>query len=186
MEILGDDPSASKELSINFNTELQTRWKKWMQNGVSEEDKKALLEKYPTKRDFYTHAPKVNLEIGSLMSDIATKRGKHFEETRNSVGSAISALGGPLTMILDDPEDSINAEELTKYLRDVGKLLTDVYHQQTIARKSFITPVMNKSIKPTLNATKADEWLFGQKFYDQVKEAKTVEKACATLKIQDK
>lgn len=33
---------------------------------------------------------------------------------------------------------------------------------------------------------KADEWLYGQKFAEQIKEAKTVEKACEGLKAQDK
>lgn len=48
-----------------------------------------------------------------------------------------------------------------------------------MTRKAFITPLLNKAIKPTVEAAKPDEkWLYGQSFAEQVKEAKAVEKAC--------
>lgn len=73
----------------------------------------------------------------------------------------ISALATAVSMILEDPEGGIDQEILTKYLCDVGKLLT-VFHQQSVARKLFITPLLNKSVKFTVEAT--DEWLYGNKF----------------------
>ncbi|CAL1672796.1 unnamed protein product [Lasius platythorax] len=91
------------------------------------------------------------------MSEIAIKRDQHFLETQNYVGSAISALAAAISLILEDPEDGINQESLTEFLCDAGKLLTDVFHQQFIARKSFITPLINKEVKPTIEATNPDE-----------------------------
>jgi len=64
-------------------------------------------------------------------------------------------------------------------------MLTEVFHQQSLARKAFITPLLNKSLKPTLNTTVSDEWLYSEKFRDLVKEAKTIEKAVTGIKRQD-
>ncbi|RLU26743.1 hypothetical protein DMN91_000540 [Ooceraea biroi] len=157
-----------------------------MQGGFPDEHKKVILQKYSKKQDLYTEAPKVNLEIVPLMSEVAVKRDQHFLETQNCVGSALSALAAAISMILDDPEDGIDQEILTKYLCDAGKLLTDVFYQQSVARKSFITPLLNKTVKPTVEAIKADEWLYGQKFAEQIKEVQTIGKACATLKTPEK
>lgn len=76
--------------------------------------------------------------------------------------------------------------KLLEYLCDTGKLLSDVFHQQSKTKKSFITPTMKKSVKPLVDALPSDEWLYGQKLADQIKEAKTIESACKNLKAQDK
>lgn len=118
LEILGD-PSETKEIAVKFNPELKRRWEKWMQEGFPEENKKVILQKYPRKQDLYTEASKINLEIAPIMSEIAIKRDQHFLESQNCVGSAISALAAAMSMILEDPEDGIDQEVLTKYLFDV-------------------------------------------------------------------
>ena len=89
-------------------------------------------------------------------------------------------------MLLNDSEEGIDQMKLIEFLCDTGKLLSDVFHQQSTARKSFITPIMKKSVKPLVDSMKSDEWLYGQKFAEQIKEAKTIEKACDELKAQDK
>lgn len=175
-----------KKLLLNFIQSLNADGKKWMQEGFPEENKKVILQKYPKKQHLYTEALKINLEIASIMSEVAIKRDQHFLESQNCVGSAISALAAAMSMILEDPEDGIDQEVLTKYLCDVGKLLTDVFHQQSVARKSFITPLLNEAVKPTIEAIKSDEWLYGKKFAEQVKEVQAIGKACATLKAPDK
>ncbi|KYN31155.1 hypothetical protein ALC56_14542 [Trachymyrmex septentrionalis] len=88
---------------------------------------------------------------------------QHFVETQNCIGSSISALAAAIFILLDVPEEDIN------YFCDVGQLLMDVYHQQSLTRKAFITPLMNKAIKPTLEAAKADQ-----------------EKACTNIKAPEK
>ncbi|XP_011702391.1 PREDICTED: uncharacterized protein LOC105458622, partial [Wasmannia auropunctata] len=92
-------------------------------------------------------------------------------------GAAITALGAAISMILENPEDGLDQEKFSDHLSHVGQLLTDIFHQQSVARKSFITPLLNKSLKPTLDTTISDEWLYSEKFRELVKEAKTIEKA---------
>lgn len=186
LDILGEDPSSTKEIAVEFHPELKVRWEKWLREGFPEEDKKTILGKYPRKGELFVEAPKVNLEIVSVLTDIAKKRDGHFVDTQNAVGSALSALGAAISMILNEPEDEIDSETLITYLCDAGKLMTDIFHEHSVARKSFITPLLSKSVKPTVDATKPDEWLYGTKFAEQVKEAKTIEKACANIKAPDK
>lgn len=186
LEMLGEHPDTKKELPIKIDQELRVRWQKWMQEGYPEDDKKNILKIYPRKDELYTEAPKINTEIVPVMTEIASKRDEHFAQTQNCIGSAISALGAAVSMMLEDPEDGIDQEALMKYLCDTGKLLTDVFHQQSQARRAFITPLMNKSVKPTVDTTKADEWLYGKKFAELVKEAKDVEKACSSIKPTSK
>lgn len=184
-DLLGDDPNNTKEISINFLPELKVRWEKWVKEGLPSESKKTIVEKYPRKGDIYVEAPKINLEVIPILSEIAKKRDGHFVDTQNTVGSAISSLGAAISLIMTNPEE-VDLGTLTEYLCDAGMLLTDTFYQHSIARRSFITPLLNKSLKPTVEATKPDEWLYGSKFADQVKEAKTIEKACSTIKASEK
>jgi len=88
--------------------------------------------------------------------------------------------------MLDEPEDDIDQEKFSDHLCHVGTLLAEIFHQHSLARKSFITPLLNKSLKPTLNTTISDEWLYSEKFRDVVKEAKIIEKAVVGLKQPEK
>ncbi|CAD6227235.1 GSCOCG00006046001-RA-CDS, partial [Cotesia congregata] len=186
LKILGDDSNSSKQLKIDFQPELVTTWTKWTQEGLPEKTKESILELYPRKGVLFTEAPKVNLEVVSVLSEIAVKKDKHFLETQNTVGSALSALGAAISMVLNRESDEIDQEKFLEYLSHTGQLLTDVFFQQSVARKSFITPLLYKTIKPAIDASKTDEWLYGKNFTEQVKEAKTIEKTIAGIKAADK
>jgi len=131
-------------------------------------------------------APKVNVEILPVLSDTAKKRDAHFADTQNSLGSALSALGAAISLIINGADDEVDQENLTTYLCDAGKLMCDAFHKHSIARRSFITPLLNKSIKPVVDATIPDEFLYSLKFADLVKEAKMIEKACSNIKPSEK
>lgn len=135
-----------------------------MTEGLSEETRKTLFKKYPRKVELYADPPKVNLEIAVALTEISKKRDQHFVETQQCFGSAIIALGGAVSLLLQDSEEGVDQMKLIEYLCESGKLLSDVFHQQSTIRKSFITPVMRKSVKPLIDLIKSDEWLYGQKF----------------------
>lgn len=182
--LLGEDPNAPKS-TLRLHPEVKSRWENWKKNGIPEKTKKEILDKYPRKGEMFLEAPKVNLAVP--MTPIATKRDEHFIETQNCVGSAIGALGAAISMMLDAaPGEEIDQEIFSEYLSHTGQLLTDIFHQLSIARKSFITPLMDKVYKSTLDKAVADEWLYGEKFSDQVKDAKVLEKTSASIKASDK
>ncbi|CAD6225623.1 GSCOCG00011845001-RA-CDS [Cotesia congregata] len=147
-----------------------------------DKNKKEILQSYNRKGEFYTEAPKINLEVVPLLSEIAKKRDQHFLETQNCVGTAISALGAAVSLLLDLPKEGLDEDLFTTYISHAGQILTDVFFQQTEARKSFITPQLNKNIKPVVDSMISNEWLYGDKLKESVKDAKEIEKACADIK----
>lgn len=121
-KILGEDQEAAKFIEINVHPGLKERWQRWIKEGLPKENKKIILETYPRKGELYTEAPQVNLEILPALTEISVKRDKHFVETQNCVGSAISALAAAVSMLLEEPEEGIDQEKFMKYLCDTGQL----------------------------------------------------------------
>ncbi|XP_070157948.1 uncharacterized protein [Polyergus mexicanus] len=54
--------------------------------------------------------------------------------------------------------------------------------KKSVARKSCVTPQLNKNIKPTVDAMISDEWLYSNNLKEKVKDAEEIEKACAEIK----
>lgn len=182
LKVLGMDPNDCKFKKVIYHPELKNTWLKWKNEGLPEKNKKEILESYNRKSDLYTEAPQLNLEIVPLLSEIAKKRDQHFVDTQNCVGTALAALGAAVSMLLDPPEEGLDEETFTDYISHAGQILTDVFHQQSIARKSFITPQLNKNIKPVVETMFSNEWLYGDNLKDKVKDVKEIEKACANIK----
>lgn len=157
-----------------------------MKVGINEDPLNKMLEKYPREGSFRTEALKVNPELSPALSEIAVKRDKHFSLTQKCAGSALISLGSAISMILDESDEGTDRLDLIERLGDTGRLLADIFHQNTVRRKSFITPLMNKTMKPILEATVADEWLYGKSLSDQVKEAQQIAKACEKIKAPEK
>lgn len=183
--MMGEElPSTSSATKIDET--IQKQWTQWMTKGLTEETRKDLLKKYPRQGNFRTEAPKINLEIVSHLTEIAKKRDQHFTDTQNCVGASLTSLGAAISLLIENPEEGVDYTQLTKYLWDSGKMLSDIFHQHSVARKSFITPNLDKDIKSTLESTESDEWLYGAKLNDQVKDAKNIKKASASLKPSEK
>ncbi|CAG5100742.1 Protein of unknown function [Cotesia congregata] len=182
LKILGFDAKDSTFKDVKHHPELKETWLEWKKKGLPEKNKKEILQSYNRKGEFYTEAPKINLEVVPLLSEIAKKRDQHFLETQNCVGTAISALGAAVSLLLDLPKEGLDEDLFTTYISHAGQILTDVFFQQTEARKSFITPQLNKNIKPVVDSMISNEWLYGDKLKESVKDAKEIEKACADIK----
>ncbi|XP_067205914.1 uncharacterized protein [Linepithema humile] len=182
LKVLGMDPKDSKFKQVKYHPELKNTWLKWKNEGLPEKNKKEILESYNRKGDLYMEAPQLNLEIIPLLTEVAKKRDQHFTDTQNCVGTAIAALGAAVSMLLDPPEEGLDEDIFTDYISHAGQILTDVFHQQSIARKSFITPQLNKSIKPVVDTMFSDDWLYGDNLKEKVKDVKEIEQACASIK----
>lgn len=154
----------------------------WKNKGLPDKNKKEILELYNRKSEFFTEAPKINLEILPLLSDISKKRDEHFCETQNCVGTALSAIGAAVSMIIDTSGNDLDEDLLTDYITHAGQILTDVFFQNSVARKSFITPQLSKSVKPIADSILSDNWLYGENLKEKVKDVKEIEKTCAEIK----
>jgi len=96
--------------------------------------------------------------------------------------TALTALGAAVSMILDPPAEGVDEQVLTDFLSHAGQILTGVFYQQSVARKSFITPQLSKEVKLTVEAINSDEWLYGNDLKEKVKDEKAIGKVCANIK----
>lgn len=80
-----------------------------------------------------------------------------------------------VSMILDQSKDGLDYTQFVSYLCDTGKILVDIFYQQSMIKKSFIISLLSKSVKFTVKASKPDKkWLYDKKFMEQMREAKIV------------
>lgn len=98
-----------------------------MKQGLPEKNKLEIMELYNRKGDLYTQAPKMNLEIVPLLTEVAKKRDQHFLETQNCVGTALAALGAAVSMLIDPPEEGLDEDIFTDYLSHAGQILIEVF-----------------------------------------------------------
>lgn len=100
------------------------------------------------------------------------------------MGTGIAALGMGIHNILSDSENLPLAykEVLLPCLSDAGRLLTNLFHDLSMARRSFIYPYMNKNTKELLEKCPPSNFLFGPDLSEKVKLAKTLQNASRDLK----
>ena len=96
-------------------------------------------------------------------------------------GSALVSLGSALAMLVNEEEEEIDTNNLLKYVWDASKLMMDVHHRISEARRQYILPKLEDSKKPIVEDTVPDKFLFGDKLPDQLRAASEVEKAGKNL-----
>lgn len=181
MHILGEDPSSNEQKENKFHSDLVTRWKYWISSGITEPVKDDLLKKYPRKGDCLLEPPQLNPEIKTPMNDVSKKRDDHFQDLQRLAGSALSSLGLAISDLLGEEEfDPFKQLEL---LSDAGKLLTEIFHSISVARRAFITPGYTKVVREILDsASDNPAFLFSDKLNEKVTEAKNFEKLGRDMK----
>lgn len=147
LQVLGEDPSENKLNELSLHPSIASRWKSFIASGQPTEVTEELLKKYPRTGNCNLEAPKLNGEIEASINDAALIRDKKFVHEQNLVGSALAALGTGISMIVRDEKVPIVRAKLLECLSDAGKLLADLHHSESKARKAFILPGVSKQIK---------------------------------------
>lgn len=82
----------------------------------------------------------------------------------------LALLGSSIVEIINnkkmDEKFSHIQINLIKKLSETVRLLTDLQRNETLTQRSLILTTISNAQKETLNVTKADEWLFGEKLGD--------------------
>ncbi|XP_043281687.1 uncharacterized protein [Venturia canescens] len=179
LQVLGEDPSASNALNFDLHSSIASRWKFWVSKGMSKEEKKKLLDKYPRKEGFL--APELNRVMVSVMSESSVRRDSYATRYQETVGSALMALGAAVSTLLDEPE-SIDKLAFLENLNDAAKLMADTHFQINQSRRALILPGVSKPLKELLDKTKSDSELFGKNLTEKISETKALEKMGRTVK----
>lgn len=82
---------------------MKLRWNYWVTHGIEQKFKEELTVKYARATEF--DAPKLNPEISAILSESAVKRDNFMVENQKLAGSALTAIGSALTMIMMEEED---------------------------------------------------------------------------------
>lgn len=184
LAILGKDPSLETPREVMLHPDLASRWKAFIVSGVDKETRGELLKNYPRGGNCPLEPPILNPEFISSLNETAVKRDKHFTDSQCLIGSAMSALGSAITLLLDERKEGVDRNELLKFMCDAGKLLADLHHKESTARKAYILPGLDKKAKTLLGKTQTDRYLFGEDLSEKLKSAKAMEKAGLDLKLQ--
>ncbi|XP_031784008.1 uncharacterized protein LOC116417059 [Nasonia vitripennis] len=136
---LGDNPATAKGSEVKLSPGLCQRLKLWMTTGLTEEEKKTLLDSIPRKGNFSFEAPILNEEVIIGMTEIAIKRDAFFVNHQTLAGSALSQVSAVLQAIFNDDTQPVQRNILEKLSSSV-KLLAELIRTLSATRKSFITP----------------------------------------------
>ena len=182
LEVLGTDPTISDSREVNLHADIVSRWQFWLTGGLKSEVKEELLKKYPRKGNILLDPPEVNPVMLLSMSEQAIKRDEHFQDTERLAGSALSALGSAMNLLLEKTEEQLDVMKLFELLSDAGQLITDLHHTETVARRAFIAPGFSKSVKTILDKTDRGKFLLGDNITEKINEASSLEKLVKTIK----
>ncbi|CAH1990315.1 unnamed protein product [Acanthoscelides obtectus] len=61
-----------------------------------------------------------------------------------------------------------------RQLGDAGRLLADLFHQETVSRRELAVLNINKDLRDILLDSPVDDWLFGRDLEDKVKQSKSL------------
>lgn len=180
LEILGEDPTSTKEYGPDIQKDLAIRLSHITTSGLSKEIRKELKEKYlvPTNCKAIK-APVLNPEIRAALIDTQAKRDKGIENKQVLTSCALSSLSAAITLLLSSGNKN---PELLKLLMDTARILGDIQHADSILRRFFILSTVKKDLKDQLEKTKIDETLFGNNLAETLKSAKTINKSGADLR----
>lgn len=123
LQILGEDPSSNKPEAFQIHSDLASRWRAWIGAGLEKEVRVELLKSYSREGNCPLEAPILNGELISSLNEASLKRDKHFVDSQCMIGSAMSALGSAIALLLNKKEEGVDKNELLKLMCDAGKLI---------------------------------------------------------------
>lgn len=153
LDILGEGPQEKDKHSFVIHSALASRWNHILTNGISETEFSSLITKYklPNNCDMLS-PPVLNPETKTIIPQNIQKKDDAYIKFQTTLGTGIAALGMGIDNILSDSKNLplTYKEVLLPCLSDAGRLLTNFFHDLSMARRSFIYPYMNKNTKELL------------------------------------
>lgn len=78
LEILGVNPAQGQQKEVQLNSAIRSRWKYWIRNVLTAEEKEQLIAKYPRKGECNLEAPLLNPEVTGSLTETTKNRDKYF------------------------------------------------------------------------------------------------------------
>ncbi|PZC74560.1 hypothetical protein B5X24_HaOG207672 [Helicoverpa armigera] len=182
-ELLGAEGLPSTSTAIELHESLAKRWSAILQNGLNADTKNNIIRKYDTPKNCnLLIPPKLNEEVAAALSESAIKRDQRIRNQQTILAAAITTIGKTLNNLIASPQNESETLPQIETLSDAARLLCDIYHDNTVTRRSLILPGLNKDMKELMEQTPISEYLFGDKLQDKVNAIKAVKKSGQELK----
>lgn len=153
--------------------------------GLQDEPLEELFNKYPTPDNCkFFNPPSINPEVKVAVSEPIIQREARLLRLQKHIGTSLSAIGFTITKMLN--EEGRDNTVYIQTLSDVGKLLSNVHHLESVSRKELIARNLNRDLKETLSNTPTGELLFGADLDTTIKSARELEKSGQQLKLSKK
>nr|CAI5838358.1 unnamed protein product [Callosobruchus analis] len=129
-------------------------------------------------------APRINPEISVILSTPQQARDNAHLKYQASVGTAFSALGSGLNILLQQDQNISPSvkESLLKPFGDAGRILANIFASISSNRRNMILPLLAKNVKELAETTVPTELLFGDELGDRIKSAKMAETTGKSIK----
>ncbi|XP_068990421.1 uncharacterized protein [Neodiprion pinetum] len=147
IKIIGKPPE-TEEACQKIHPDVSVRWNAWLKSGLKKEEKDELLKNYPRGGSCLLEAPILNPEIASTLNESAPKRDKYFCATQKLAGSSLSALAPAITLLLEN--ETVDSKTILTNIWDAAKILAELHHSQSVARRAYILPSLTKQVASSL------------------------------------
>ncbi|CAG9823022.1 unnamed protein product [Phaedon cochleariae] len=183
LQLLGEDPSNPIQAGVPIPEELTKRWSVYCSSGLDKDTKTQIRDHWPLAPNCPALAgPKLNNEVAPLLKDAAMKQDAFIRNLQDRVGSAMSALGVAINLLMLGNCEQKN--DIISPLADCGKFLGEVHFSLANHRRFNILPNVDPNMKKVLEASKVDTTLFGSDLPERLRIAQ--EEAKSTQKIRIK
>lgn len=181
IEMFGDRILPERILAPAVHKDLTVRWEDIIKKGLTSEEWKNLLKKFPPPENcIIIDPPKINLEVKSALDSTIIKRNERIVEKQAKIAAAIAGIAKVLSLTLE--KDSGNKLGLLERLSGVARLLVDLQRDETMIRRSLVLKNIRVSYRDTLKDTLWDEELFEKSLTEKLKSAKVLQQSSKDLK----
>ena len=141
---------------------------------MKKEEETALLEKYACAPNFVT--PKLNPQIIAIMKEPTKARDGHMVKIQDISGLILSVTGSLMTKIYEHRDEGLDLPEILNPLKTIEDFAALSMNKQSLNRKAFVEPGLNKETVNVLKETKTDDLLYENELSVMIKESKALTK----------
>lgn len=143
-KVLGEDPESAKQKDIDLHPDL-VQMVQMGERWFGQRNKNKILAKYSRKGNLSLEAPTLNAEIAATLNEAGTKRDNLFIQEQNFAGTALSALGEAISMILRDENEPIDRMKLLKRLAEHREVVNSTSFSNFVSQESFYCSCVDKT-----------------------------------------
>lgn len=178
-EVLGDDPTKVNKYGAIIHNDIASRWEHITIEGLQKDTKTDLLKTALIPENCkFLEAPVKNPEIIAAIPDTVLKRDNALATQQNLLGQATACVAVALNSMIKDNKN----KEVTKIISNAGRIMCELFHMHSSARRSLIQFSLNKETKDIVQQTKIGTQLFGDNLGDALRAGKAITKTGSEIR----